>query len=501
MATPSAASSSSSSSAGGDARTLEQLAKENAELQREIATIRASLGLDVKEEAEEKARILAVFKKYDADNSGTIDRKEFDGVAYDAGYDPSGLDEKGVSKIWDEIKPATPTAITFEEFYRWFKASAGTATKSKTYQLGHVVRLQAKSLGASVAGASGALKTAKARLALPRAVGAAAPRSEIKSTFGETREGVRIKLQVGDFTDVGFGVAFHTKSDAEGVAALRTAVGVPEGKTAFAFVDFGIATGADEAQLGELAGVLEGMIGMVGGGLNEKAGMPIYHSHSVKITTDKEGNKVLRAALFAETNPIDLAAAATGQDPSTFSPAGLLDLRVAFESPLSVANLREPAFLLTPAQVRARLTIDGSISSTLEKRVTTVITTMGLPSKTAAIAAAANFFKGLNIDVQTIGLDEFVAKFAGSERGVGATLALYAAQMSAMPINPLLRGLNVPEMLGEMLPPEIAPILENATKNLTGPRRVHVQLDDVEFVVNFTGIDVFTLLASLKTAE
>jgi len=308
--------------------------------------------------------------------------------------------------------------------------------------------------------------------------------------------------------EVGLGVTLHTKSDPAAATALRTALSVPEGKVAFGYIDFATAPGADEAGLGELAGIIETILGTLGGGLNEKAGIPVYHSSSCTLVKDKDGASVLRATFIADVNPVEMAAALTGQDPSLFNSSGLLDLRVAFETPLTLALLRDPAFTLSPERIRARFSIDGSVNSGIDARINSLTTVVGPRKKAkaaiATAAAAAAFFKGLNIDIQTIGLDAFAAKFEGMNKGIGRKITEVATQAGGMPLNALLGplALNLRAQGTAMASAaEMRPLFDSFFRNIAGPKRIHIQLDTEEIGLSFTGLDVVALINALASPE
>jgi hypothetical protein len=83
---------------------------------------------------------------------------------------------------------------------------------------------------------------------------------------------------VGDFTSVGLAVRATLGADTIAATALRTSIETPDGKNSFVFLDIGIADGGDEGKLGELVGIVDGLLSAAGAALNEKAGISIYNS-------------------------------------------------------------------------------------------------------------------------------------------------------------------------------------------------------------------------------
>jgi len=229
--------------------------------------------------------------------------------------------------------------------------------------------------------------------------------------------------------------------------------------------------------------------------------------HTVKLVGTGAA-RVLRIAFFAEINPTELLAAQVGKDASLFNPGGLLDLRVAVETPLSLALLKDDAARLSVAQIMARLTIDGSIAQSLDRRVQTVIQEMKvLPEgKAAVVAAGIRLFKGINLDVSTITLDQLSGKFTTtfdpeSIRNAHEALRFYGDMLPTIPLKTLVDGqLATLAGLGAELPPEVQTIYQLVRTNLTGPKRIHSQVDDLQVEVAFTGLDVFSLAPALATA-
>jgi len=306
---------------------------------------------------------------------------------------------------------------------------------------------------------------------------------------------------------VGTAIRFAIRSDEASAVALRRELEVPTGKNTFAFADVGIAAGADEGKLGELVGILEGLLTALGAALNEKAGIPLYHGHNVKVAKDRDGSRVLRVAFFAEMNPTELAAAQLGRDPSVFSPAGLLDLRIALETPLSLALLKDDDARLSLDRLRGRFNIEGSVSANLDRRAREVVT--GLPGmdekKADLVAAGARFFKGLNVDLQTISLDELRTKFTtpfDDARQPHEALRQFGDMLPGIPLKAAIGGqlMALSGIVSEM-PPEVQTIYSAVRANLTGPKRVHLQVEDAEFELSFVGFDIFQFAPPIGGTE
>jgi len=215
--------------------------------------------------------------------------------------------------------------------------------------------------------------------------------------------------------------------------------------------------------------------------------------------------KVLRIAFYAETNPTQLLGAMIGRDPAQLSPAGLVDLRIAFETPLSLALLKDDAARLSLEKIRARFSIDGSISAVLDRRVKDVVTGLIPEEKANLLAAAARFFRGLNIDVQTISLAELATRFTTeldpeNIRFPHEALRFYGEMLNSIPLKTTFESQigGIAGMLaGGGLPPEVVTIYNMVRASLSGPRRIHVQVDDLETEVSFVGLDIFQFAPEL----
>jgi len=52
-------------------------------------------------------------------------------------------------------------------------------------------------------------------------------------------------------------------------------------------------------------------------------------------------------------------------------------------------------------------------------------------------------------------------------------------------------------LAGGGLPPEVVTIYNMVRASLSGPRRIHVQVDDLETEVSFVGLDIFQFAPEL----
>lgn len=117
-----------------------------------IDALKKKLGVAVTEETDEKTRIhdstrlrhqrrqfvpcdpscvvLAVFKAFDTDGNGVIDRSEFDVLAFKCGSDIEALVPENLDKAFNEL--AKDGKISFDQFYQWLKVDkSGSSGSSK----------------------------------------------------------------------------------------------------------------------------------------------------------------------------------------------------------------------------------------------------------------------------------------------------------------------------------------------------------------------------------
>lgn len=69
-------------------------------------------------QATSKVVIDSLFRKYDTDNSGTIDMKEFREIIFDLGLTDEDL---VIEKAFEEVDGNKNGLISFEEFFSWWK--------------------------------------------------------------------------------------------------------------------------------------------------------------------------------------------------------------------------------------------------------------------------------------------------------------------------------------------------------------------------------------------
>ena len=72
-----------------------------------------------------------VFKAFDTDGNGVIDKNEFDVLAFKCGSDIEALVPENLEKSFNELQK--DGKISFDQFYNWLKVdkSAGASSSSK----------------------------------------------------------------------------------------------------------------------------------------------------------------------------------------------------------------------------------------------------------------------------------------------------------------------------------------------------------------------------------
>jgi hypothetical protein len=78
----------------------------------------------------------------------------------------------------------------------------------------------------------------------------------------------------------------------------------------------------------------------------------------------------------------------------------------------------------------------------------------------------------------------------------------YGDQLATIPIKAAVNGMlgGAAAQFGSSLPPEAVAIYNAVRANLTGPRRIHVQMDDAHLELQFVGFDVFQFAPPLGDA-
>ncbi len=91
-----------------DGPKLADVERENAELKAKIAALKSKLGITAAEEKEELARVKSIFAMFDRDNDGSIDKTEFELLAFECGTDVAALTPENIQKSFTAGKSCAP---------------------------------------------------------------------------------------------------------------------------------------------------------------------------------------------------------------------------------------------------------------------------------------------------------------------------------------------------------------------------------------------------------
>eukprot|EP00455_Lapot_gusevi_P040963 TRINITY_DN46_c0_g1_i2.p2 TRINITY_DN46_c0_g1~~TRINITY_DN46_c0_g1_i2.p2 ORF type:complete len:484 (+),score=247.66 TRINITY_DN46_c0_g1_i2:72-1454(+) len=432
---------------------IQALREENSNLQAQITALREKLGLNRLEDDRERNRIERLFKQYDEDNSGFIDKSEFQHLA----------GELGIILLPDSLERAIQTIdtsgdgkISFDEFYRWLKADKDLSNQDSYQVRALKIKLQSQAFMRNMTQLT---KKLSALPAVPRA-----NNDVLKFKLGVQTAGV-------DKLKGGFRVNYYNNAE---VAAEVNASIDNQGPTC-AFIDFLVKDTATDEDVGELVGAITSLLEMAP--LNDVA---YYGGHNFNLVNLDDGQRVLRVSVWC---PVDFAGMASqmlgGED--AFGLLRKLDFGVEFDIALS-DFLREN---WSPSgALRTRFGIDIEIDSHLFD----VLEMFGRNGMGPG-AHPAFLFARLLREWSTVFYLRDVDQTAANIPAVAQALEALQGMAGVVPVM-LGTAADHGVQMASGLPPPFIPIYNHLVKCIAGPHRVQVQSGNAGIRFDVHGLDV-----------
>jgi len=276
--------------------------------------------------------------------------------------------------------------------------------------------------------------------------------------------------------------------------STKEALSCPDGVNFFAFVDFALKDGFDEAKVGELCGALDAIMNAVPW---NQMPMQVYHSHSVDIAT-ADSKKMLRLALFSVFDPEELAAPMLQASQTELRTSQVLSGRVALELPFALDDLKEPQFRFTTENLKARFNVSVDVNRKLKDALQGLLQMM--PPE-ARLSVLAFFVKAIEVNINFANLSDFLKTIPDDPPAVGggyrrkspgSELKNAINELSNMPIADM-----IPQLTGAL--PAIAAqtnqtaLYDLVKGNILGLRKVHVQMHDLVATIKLKGVDFVPL--------
>jgi len=488
---------------------LADVEKENADLKVKIAALKQKLGITAQEEKEELARVKAIFAMFDRDNDGSIDKTEFELLAFECGTDVAALTPENLAKSFAAVNAKGDGKISFDDFHKWLKMDKGLKD-SKGAQLGLLrMKLQSKAWMTKLAdlrskyGKKADAKDGKTATAAAGSAGSAAAGKDSKdSKAGDSKTAVsaspkdnqkllNIGLGVGQFGEAKAGVYLDIGENEAEAKATKDAVSCPDGVNFFAYVDFALKDGFDEAKVGELAGALDAIMNAVPW---QQMPMQVYNSHNVDVANGADGKKVLRVSLFSSFDPDELAAPMLQASNSDLKTTQILSGAIKLELPFELENLKEPQFRLTPENLKARFAIALDVNRKLKDALQGLVSMM--PPE-ARLSILGFFVKGIDVNVTFANLSDFLKTIPADDpqqrrRTPGQELRNAINELSNVPIADM-----IPQMTAAL--PQLAAsvnqkgLYDLVKANVLGVRKVHIQMKELVAKIQLKGVDFVSL--------
>jgi hypothetical protein len=208
------------------------------------------------EVADDRAKVTTIFREFDVNGDGVIDKHEFELLAFRCGAGVEHLVHDKLDAAFTSLNVAGNGKITFDEFYNWLKADkSGAPSSVSSIQLGLLrAKLQSKvwfknftdvkSGGAPPTVSRPALESKNETKAAP----ATAPSTAITATSSSPEEKVpmtKFQISVGEFKDAGAGFYIKGGENAALASQMRAAVSCPEDVPFFIYIDFALREGFD----------------------------------------------------------------------------------------------------------------------------------------------------------------------------------------------------------------------------------------------------------------
>jgi hypothetical protein len=483
---------------------LADVERENAELKAKIAALKQKLGITAQEEKEELARVKAIFAMFDRDNDGSIDKTEFELLAFECGTDVAALTPENLAKSFAAVNTKGDGKISFDDFHKWLKSDKGLAA-SKGAQLGLLrMKLQSKAWMTRLADLRakyGKKQDAKDGKTATAAAGSAGAKSDAKDSKGgdskaspspkDNQKLLNIGLGVGQFGEAKAGVYLDIGENEAEAKATKDAVSCPDGVNFFAYVDFALKDGFDEAKVGELAGALDAIMNAVPW---QQMPMQVYNSHNVDMANGADGKKVLRVSLFSSFDPDELAAPMLQASNSDLKTTQVVSGSVKLELPFELENLKEPQFRLTADNLKARFSLALDVNRKLKDALQGLVSMM--PPE-ARLSILGFFVKGIDVNVSFANLSDFLKTIPADNpqargRSPGQELRNAINELSQVPIADM-----IPQMTAAL--PQLAAsvnqkgLYDLVKANVLGVRKVHVQMKELVVKLQLKGVDFVTL--------
>jgi len=341
--------------------SADALKKENAELISKIAALKLKLGIAQAQDEAERKRVKQIFDMFDKDNSGYIDRGEFEVLAFESGGEISALTEAHIETSFQAANTSGDGRITFDQFLDWLRSDKEYVADQDSDVLAMTrLRLQShawvrryKRVKESVADHKSA-----APAPAPKPAGSDGSAKKFNMFFG-----------LGQFQEAKSSIALEIFRDAAGVAAVKEQVDCPAEVVAFAHVDFALRADADDMKIGELVGMVEVLLDSVPW---NQLPMNLIHSHKVDMYEADDGKKFLRVVIFSSGDPFTMLQNITGRPLPPDQPFGKCSMR--FELPFSLPEFaQDRQKTLEPTDLGFRFRFDSDFEPSVANMASEVV--------------------------------------------------------------------------------------------------------------------------------